>query len=1073
MDAPGSRNPLATLIAAIGVRAGEGRRVGLLFAYLFAASSVFILGRTVRDTLFLSRYSLAALPWMFVAYGAASALTVVGYAQIADRVPRARLVVGSIVVASTTYLATFALVHAEIGWIYPVFYVWSEVVANLLLVQFWTIANDLHDPRAARRLFPTIGAARVVGVVVIGLVSGTIVRLIGTPQLLLVLVALMFAIAALAVRLSREPHPEGSKPRARRGPPPKILGDRYVQVLAGFILLTFAALTIGDYQFKAIARASFREDELAQFFSLFYAGAGTIGLLFQLFVTPRLLRRFGVGFGLGVMPGVFGSASAVLLGVPHLAVASAMKFADNGLQYTVHETSVQALYAPFPEAAKARTRAFLEAVVKPMSYGVGGLVLVALASRVDVRWLSLVTLVIVIPWVTLIPIIRRRYVQTLEATLATAGVGGSPAPFDSIRATKALLSVLDEGSPRTVLAALDQLEGERSVEFVHRLEHLAANPDATVRAVALERLSELPGADGKVALTALGDANDGVRAAATRACAALLGDAALEHLVPLQRDTEQDVRVSAIAGLFEHCGVEGAIEGGRVLAGLIASGRVDDRIEAARILRRLGRAAYRPVRTLLGDPDPDVRRAALRAAELVADPRLIPLLLEALRTAATRQRAAAALVSIGEPAVWPLAELLESPAIPRQVRLAVPRILRSIPSRRAYAMLRGHVAAPDGHLRLRVLSAMSTLRGRLGDLRERSGVVEQWVRFELRAAYRNIAAWRRARERYDSELLREEFDFRHLRAMRRILRILELRYERAPLRLVRNAIDRGQRRATAIEVLDSMLEPSLRPLLVAFFDDAGEAELLARGGALVPEIPEPEDFLLEQCEHPNPFVVACALEAFVRRPGAPTISRAEQALVHADPLVREQAVRTLLATDRQRAITYARGATRDPDHVVAETITAVARLAASDNELAMHSTLEKVLILKGAPLFSRVAAEDLAPLARMAEQRTYDPGERIVHEGEDGDQLFLIVRGKVEITRGGRQVATMGPGEAFGEISVLDAGPRTATATAIDATEVLAIGSEEFYEILYEQAEIAEGVIRMLVKRLRDSNAGT
>ncbi len=1073
MEVLGSRTPLATLIAAVGIRVGEGRRVALLFAYLLAASSVFILGRTVRDTLFLSRYSLSALPWMFVAYGVASAITVVGYAQIADRMPRARLVVASIAIASATYLATFALVHADIPWIYPVFYVWSEVVANLLLVQFWTIANDLHDPRAARRLFPTIGAARVVGVVAIGLVSGTIVRWIGTAQLLLVLVGLMFAIAWLAATLAREPHPPTSKPRPKRGRQPRILGDRYVQVLATFILLAFAALTIGDYQFKAIARASFREDELARFFSLFYATVGAIGLLFQVVVTPRLLRRFGVGWGLGVMPGVFGVASACLLGVPHLVVASVMKFADNGLQYTVHETSLQALYAPFPEAVKARTRAFLDAVIKPLSYGAGGLVLVVLASRVDVRWLSLVTIVLVVPWIGLIPMIRRRYVRTLEAALATSGVVDAPSPFESARATKALLAVLADGPPQTILAALDQLEGERSVEFVRRLEQLASNADATVRAVALERLADLPGAEGRVALAALSDPSARVRAAATRACAGLLGDGALEHLVPLQADVEQDVRVSATAGLFEHCGVEGAIEGGRVLANLVASERVADRVEAARILRRLGRAAYRPVRALLGDADPEVRRAALRAAEFVADPRLIPPLLAALSGGVTRQRAAAALVAIGEPAVWPLAELLGDASVARAVRLAVPRILRDIPSRHAYAMLRAHVEAPDGHLRLRVLGAMSTLRSRLSELRERNGVIEQWVRFELRAGYRNMAGWRRARASYDTPLLREEFEFRQLRALRRILRILELRYERAPLRLVRTAIDRGQRRATAIEVLDTLLEPNLRAMLLAFFDDGNEAELLARAGPLMPEIPTPEDFLVEQCQHPNPFVVACALAALSRRPGEVAKQQAEQALAHPDPLVREQAQRSLLATDRARAIGFVGAVAPDPDPVVADTIAAVARLTSAAEELTMHSTLEKVLILKGTPLFSRVAAEDLAPLARLAEQRRYEGGERIVSEGEYGDQLFLIVSGKVEITRAGRPVASMGPGEAFGEISVLDAGPRTATATAIDATEVLAIGSEEFYEILYEQTEIAEGVIRMLVKRLRDSNAGT
>jgi ATP/ADP translocase len=154
------------------IRGGEGRRVVLLFAQLLSASAIFILGRTVRDTLFLSRYSLSALPWMFVAYGAVSACIAVVYARFADRLPRHTMLVGTAAIGATTYLGTWGCVTAGVTWIYPLFYVWSEVVANLFLVQFWTLANELFDARAAKRLFGVVGAARVLGVILIGTSTG-------------------------------------------------------------------------------------------------------------------------------------------------------------------------------------------------------------------------------------------------------------------------------------------------------------------------------------------------------------------------------------------------------------------------------------------------------------------------------------------------------------------------------------------------------------------------------------------------------------------------------------------------------------------------------------------------------------------------------------------------------------------------------------------------------------------------------------------------------------------------------------------------------------------------------------
>ena len=133
----------------------------------------------------------------------------------------------------------------------------------------------------------------------------------------------------------------------------------------------------------------------------------------------------------------------------------------------------------------------------------------------------------------------------------------------------------------------------------------------------------------------------------------------------------------------------------------------------------------------------------------------------------------------------------------------------------------------------------------------------------------------------------------------------------------------------------------------------------------------------------------------------------------------------------------------------------------------MYSTLEKVLLLRNAPLFERVAGEDLAPLARVAEPETFAKGDTIFRTGDHGDSLYVVIRGKVVVSRDERPIAHLGPGDAFGEMAVLDAGPRSATVLAEEETEVLRIGSEEFYEVLQEQTELADGVIRVVTQRLR------
>ncbi len=1060
---------------ALRIRPGEGRRTALLFLHLFLAAAVFFLGRTVRDTLFLSRFPLTALPWMFVIYGGASAVVAVAYSRLADRIPRHRMILLSCAVGAVTYVGAWAGVRADARWIYPTFYVWTEVVSNLFIVQFWTVAADLLDARAAKRLFGTIGSARLLASVIVGLATGAVVRVIGTPQLIFILVALMSAIAAITLVIARQSPAErgtrpGQRPKRRAGKAPSALNDPYVRFLAIVLLLAFTAVNIGDYQFKAIARATYREDQLARFFSLFYAASGIVAFAFQLLVTPRLIARAGVGWGLTVMPGAFGLTSAALLAWPRLAVASLMKFSDNGFQYTIQETSFQALYVPFPAETKAKTRALLDAVVKPLGYTLAGFAVILFASRLAAhpQNFAFITLPLVVLWLGLIPSVRRQYVKGLESTLSARGAFALDEEFvlDSA-GRQILLGALAEGSPRTVLVALEQLAGEKSEEVTRAVEVLAAHPDPTVREAALQHLAGCETGNPDAARRALQDSVADVRAAAAGAFAALTRDECVDELAPLLNDPDPKARASALGGLLRHGGVEGGIVGGGELGRLLASGDREDLVSASRALRNLGPGAFRPLRRLLASSDAKVRRAALKAAISDADPRLVPTLIGLLSDPACRKRASQALVAIGEPAVTPVGSLMNDPATSRAVRLEVPRLLRRIAQPSTYELLRSHLHAEDSRLRLRVTAALSHLRRELRRQPEPLSAILVLVTEEIADARRIRAGWTVARPMFESPLLEELFAVRAERVMRRILRLLELRFDAEALALVREHLGDPAHRANALETLDALLDAPLRPIVMPFADEGA----LASARAAAP--PDPVAFVVRHARHPNPYVALLALDALARHGDAAAIEEAMKLVDHADPLVREGVVIALAAGDPTYATPLLAALAEDPDRTVARLAArALARLEGRPTpEEPMYSTVEKILHLKTAPVFERVAGEDLAPLARVAEVEVYAPGGAIVKEGDTGDALFIIVRGHARVEFKGRAIAQLGPGDTVGEMAVLDSEPRSATVTAIEDVEVLRIDSDAFYEILHEQVEIAEGVIRMLCQRLRTHDA--
>jgi CRP-like cAMP-binding protein len=107
--------------------------------------------------------------------------------------------------------------------------------------------------------------------------------------------------------------------------------------------------------------------------------------------------------------------------------------------------------------------------------------------------------------------------------------------------------------------------------------------------------------------------------------------------------------------------------------------------------------------------------------------------------------------------------------------------------------------------------------------------------------------------------------------------------------------------------------------------------------------------------------------------------------------------------------------------------------------------------------------------------RTFKVGEVIFREGEPGHTMFVVRGGEVRISkhvRGGERVlATLGPGEFFGEMAVLSGRPRTATATAVTALTVLELDEKRFEAMIHSQAEIAARILRKLARRLDDADA--
>jgi CRP/FNR family cyclic AMP-dependent transcriptional regulator len=119
------------------------------------------------------------------------------------------------------------------------------------------------------------------------------------------------------------------------------------------------------------------------------------------------------------------------------------------------------------------------------------------------------------------------------------------------------------------------------------------------------------------------------------------------------------------------------------------------------------------------------------------------------------------------------------------------------------------------------------------------------------------------------------------------------------------------------------------------------------------------------------------------------------------------------------------------------------------------------------PIFSECSRRELAIIARAAKEVSHKEGTVIAREGERGIGLFLILEGECKVTIGGRTKARLGPGDFFGEVALLDGGPRTATVTATTDVRLVGITGWVFRGLLMEHPSIALKTLEAVAGRLR------
>jgi CRP-like cAMP-binding protein len=123
------------------------------------------------------------------------------------------------------------------------------------------------------------------------------------------------------------------------------------------------------------------------------------------------------------------------------------------------------------------------------------------------------------------------------------------------------------------------------------------------------------------------------------------------------------------------------------------------------------------------------------------------------------------------------------------------------------------------------------------------------------------------------------------------------------------------------------------------------------------------------------------------------------------------------------------------------------------------------------PMFARCTTEQLDLVAHLGEADAFPPGEEIVREGDAGDGFYVVTGGRAQVQRGGRDVAELGPGDYFGELSLFDPAPRNATVRAIDTVNCVVLAPDAFRHALEEVPAVRDALLHGMAHRIHELDA--
>jgi AAA family ATP:ADP antiporter len=761
-----------------------------------------------------------------------------------------------------------------------------------------------------------------------------------------------------------------------------------------------------------------------------------------------VVKRFGIGVSLLILPAAMAVGSVGVLAAPVLAAAVVVKGFDWGLRYSINQSTRELLYLPIPRAVKAKAKPWIDIFGSRLAEGVAALVLLGMTATAfsSIRAIGVVAVGFTVLWVLVVVGVKREYLRLLVGLLDRRDVHSEDELLSAMDAStvEVLRTALRVDDEARVIYALDLLRLAKGVDLGVEVRPLLSHESETVRAAAVRMLADI--GDGsvveEVSRMAETDETEVQLEAVYYVCR--YGPALPEEQMrEFWYHADPKVRAAAIACVVRHGNhleIGMAYEGIRQVIDDKGADNADVRLAVAKAFASMGAPALTELlEELVADPDPTVATQAIESAAHLRPPALVPAIEERLQDASTAPAARAGLAAYGSDIVPRLREALLGDDATPTLQRCIPRVLYMVGTDEAAAVLvetlgayPADLAQDTQALRYHTIKALNRLR------RDRTDAVvpERPVADAIESEARLQAVLLGHCDIVDglgksASLLYTVLRERKEQSLERLFRLLALRHPprdiynayaplRAPRRQTPQSAVRAALRPNALELLDNLLPTDTKRVVMPLIED-GELDARLR--------PLRERWGLAR------HSVADALAI----------------LLHADD--------TWLSAAAYRVVALARDD---------EQLDAVAALA---NKLPERTPdmnlLEKVEFLTRAELFADINTEQLGKAAAATTEAAFDAGETVFSEFEYADSVYVVVQGEVRLAGETIPEHVAGEGEVFGMLALFTDEARLLTAVATQPTQTLRLDRDVFLDLLDDHVEISRGMLSNLTRKIQ------